>query len=306
MAGKAATIGTSEGVIFIWRRLRRRLPTYLSRVALYGVVLILAAGYLLPFVWMVATSLKVDRQVYSIPPTWIPNPVRWQNYYEAMTLLPWHLYFGNTIKYALFSTVGTVLSSSLCAYGFSRVRWKGRDTLFVLCLATVMVPFQVRMIPLYLMFNKIGWLNSYRPLIIPSFLGTAYDIFLLRQFFLTVPPELSDAARIDGASELVILARIIGPLARPALAVVALFQLMGRLGRLPWSSHIPQRYDEVSDSAGATADAQCLEKRGLHRVLLATVDGRKRRDDNTYPHPFLLHPADVRRRHLDHRHQGVD
>ncbi|NPV07788.1 MAG: carbohydrate ABC transporter permease [Anaerolineae bacterium] len=176
---------------------------------------------------MVSTSLKTDPQVYRIPSPWIPNPARWRNYIEAMTIVPFGKFFLNTIKYAILVTIGTVLSSTLVAYGFSRVQWKGRDAVFFLCLATMMIPGQVRMIPLYIVFSKIGWVNSYKPLIIPSFFAAAYDVFLLRQFFLTIPLELSDAARIDGASELTILGRVVIPLAKPAMAVVALFTIMG-------------------------------------------------------------------------------
>src|SRR5690606_12310149 len=138
-----------------------------------------------PLIWMISTSLKTDPQVYTVPPVWIPNPVRWVNYPEALAIRPFGLYTYNTLKYALTSVVGVLLSCSLVAYGFARVRWPGRDIFFFLCISTMMIPFQVRMIPLYLTFKNLGWLNTYLPLIVPTFLGVPYYIFLLRQFFLT-------------------------------------------------------------------------------------------------------------------------
>ncbi len=205
---------------------QRRLARWIGRALLYLTVAFLSLTFALPFLWMLSTSLKTDPQVYHVPPIWIPNPVRWANYPEGLTYVPFGLYFLNTMKYGLLSTIGVVVSSALCAYGFSRLQWRGRDTVFFIVLATMMIPFQVRMIPLYLIFHNLGWLDTYLPLIVPSFMGSAYFIFMLRQFFMTIPMELSDAALIDGASESTILLRIILPLSKPALAVVALFQFM--------------------------------------------------------------------------------
>jgi multiple sugar transport system permease protein len=211
-------------------------PTFgkiLSRVLLYVVVFVLAVGYAAPLLWMVSTSLKTDPQVYTVPPIWIPNPMRFVNYPEALSQRPFGTFALNSIKYALLTVVGAVLSNTLVAYGFSRIRWPGRDILFFFCISAMMIPFQVRMIPLYLIFKQLAWLNSYKPLIVPTFLGGAYYTFLLRQFFLTIPQELSDAACIDGCSDLGILVRIILPLAKPVLAVVALQQFMGA-----WNDYI--------------------------------------------------------------------
>ncbi len=194
------------------------------KVALYAALIILSFSFLLPLLWMLSTSLKDTEQTYHVPPIWIPWPLRFQNYPEAMVAQPFGLFFVNTIKYAVFSGIGAILSSSVVAYGFSRIRWRGRDVLFFVCLCTMMIPFEVRMIPLYLIFRNLHWLNSYKPLIVPTFFGSAYFIFLLRQFFMSIPLELSEAARIDGAGELSIFWRIILPLARPAIAVVGLFQ----------------------------------------------------------------------------------
>ncbi len=223
----------SQTVTFrrVWRATRDASLRPAGRVAAQVVLHIAVAGiglfFALPLLWMISTSLKVSSQVYVVPPQWIPNPARLLNYLEVVTRVRFGLYLLNTLQYALPTIVGAVLSCSLVAYGFSRIRWKGRDVLFFLCIATMMIPFQVQMIPLYIVFRNLGWLDTYRPLIVPSFFGYAYYIFLLRQFFLTVPAELSDAARVDGCSELGIYARILMPLSKPALAVVGLYQFMG-------------------------------------------------------------------------------
>ncbi len=208
-------------------RRRRRRQRLLQSVILYSSVALLSLIFALPFLWMISTSLKDDPQVYRVPPIWIPYPLRFSNYPEALTSQRFDLFFLNTLKYALPSAFGAVASSAVAAYGFARLRWWGRDLLFFICIATMMIPFQVVMIPLYIIFKDFGWLNSYKALVIPTFFGNAYYIFLLRQFFMTIPQELSDAARVDGANEWSIFWRIILPLSKPALAVVALFQFMG-------------------------------------------------------------------------------
>ena len=208
---------------------RRRIQTmrWLQRALLYSVVIILGFLFAAPFLWMLSTSLKNDPQTYHIPPIWIPNPIRFSNYPEALSAQPFARFFLNTLIYAIPTVVGSIISGALVAYGFARVRWWGRNTLFYICLGTLMLPFQVTMIPLYIVFKNLGWLNSYRPLVVPTFFGSAYYIFLLRQFFMTIPQDLSDAAKVDGCSEFGIFWRIILPLSKAALAVVALFQFMG-------------------------------------------------------------------------------
>ena len=201
--------------------------SWISRALLYVVLVVLGAAFAMPLLWMISTSLKIDPQVYHIPPIWIPIPMRFLNYPEVLTTYPFGMYLVNTLRYAIPTSIGVMVSSALVAYSFSRVRWVGRDILFFICLATMMIPFQVRMIPLYLIFKTFGWLNSYKPLVIPTFFGNAYYIFMLRQFFMTIPEALSDAARVDGASEFRIFISVILPLSRPVLAVVCLFQFMG-------------------------------------------------------------------------------
>jgi multiple sugar transport system permease protein len=202
-------------------RPRRGLPgRLLVWVCLCGGALLMVV----PFIWMVSTSLKVESQIWLIPPRWVPSPVRWENYTEALTILPFGHYALNTALITFLTTLGVVLSSSLCAYGFARLQFPGRDLIFMIILSSIMIPYAVLLLPQYIMFRQLGWLDSYLPLWVPPwFGGGAFNIFLLRQFFRTIPGELSDAARIDGASELGIYSRIIIPLSGPALATVAIF-----------------------------------------------------------------------------------
>ncbi len=195
----------------------------IAAVAAYMALVLLAFVFVAPFLWMVSTSLKIDSQIFTERVQWLPNPVVWANYPKAVESFPFMLYLRNTLFVCLMAMVGTVFSATLPAYGFSRIRWRGRDTLFLILLMTIMIPAQVTMLPVFLIFRWLGWTGTFLPLVIPPFLGSAFSIFLLRQFFLTIPQELSDAARIDGCSEMGILARVIVPLAKPAIATVALF-----------------------------------------------------------------------------------
>ncbi|MEA2537185.1 MAG: multiple sugar transport system permease protein [Chloroflexota bacterium] len=207
------------------RRVRRGLP---SRLVLYGILMILAALFAAPFLWMISTSLKTGPSSIATPPVWIPDPIVWSNYPDALTKINFPQALRNTLIYAVPSVIGTVASCCLAAYGFARIKWPGRDLVFVVLLATMMLNDQVTFIPLYVIYSKLGWVGTFLPLIVPTFLGSPFFIFLLRQFFLGIPTELSDAARIDGASELRILARIIVPLSWPAIITVALFTFIDK------------------------------------------------------------------------------
>jgi multiple sugar transport system permease protein len=189
--------------------------------------------FMLPFVWMVSSSFKPDNEIFAVPPTIIPREFRPQNYVEAVTTINFFGQLFNTLIYSFFAVVGAVFSNTLVGYGFSRIQWKGRDTVFVIVLATMMLPFAVRMIPLYVLFHRLGWLNTLLPLIVPAFTCNPYLVFLVRQFFMTLPVELDDAARIDGCSEVGIFVRIALPLSKPVLAVVFLNELI-----FAWSNFI--------------------------------------------------------------------
>ena len=204
------------------RRDKRR-----ETIAAHAALIVLSGICLVPFYWLVATSLKTDAQVHASPPVWMPHPILWQNYPKALEYIPFLLYMKNTLIICLATVFGTLLSCSLVAYSFSKIRWPGRDALFVLVLATLMLPSQVTMIPVFAIFKWLGWIGSYKPLIVPSFFGSAFFIFLLRQFFLTIPQELSDAAKVDGAGEFAIYRTVILPLSKPALITVGLFTFIG-------------------------------------------------------------------------------
>ena len=223
----------------ISREERRRLRTlnasgWFGEVAKYILLFILALTFSLPFFWMGTSAIKDDDQIFTVPPVWIPKPAHWNNFWDAWTTLDFNRYTYNTVvRYAAPVTVATVFSSAMVAYSFSRLKWPGRDIVFSICLATMMIPSWVRMVPLFVTFKTLGWINSFKPLVIPAFFGNAYFIFLLRQFFMDIPSELSDAARIDGANELAIFWRIILPLSKSALLVVGLFSFMGA-----WNNYI--------------------------------------------------------------------
>lgn len=190
---------------------------------------LLAVGlfFALPFYWLVSTALKSDAEVFKMPPVWVPHPPRWENYGKALTYIPFAQYTWNTLKICSLNVIGTLISCSLVAYSLAKIRWPGRDFVFFVLLATLILPAQVTLIPTFTIFKTLGWIGTILPLVAPSFFGSAFSIFLLRQFFMTIPNELSDAARIDGCSEFGIYRLVILPLARPALATVALFTFIG-------------------------------------------------------------------------------
>ena len=219
-ASPAAAVATSRR----WRRADG------WRLATYGALIALGALYLLPLLWMIATSLKTGPQAITNPPTLIPSPIVWENFPRALTQINFPQALRNSLVYALPAVVGTVVSCSLVAYGVARIAWPGRDLVFLVLLGTMMLPGQVTFIPLYVIYAKLGWIGTFLPLVVPTFLGNPFFIFLLRQFFRGIPEELSSAARIDGASELQILLRIIMPLSWPALITVGLFTFIDKWG----------------------------------------------------------------------------
>jgi ABC-type glycerol-3-phosphate transport system permease component len=183
-----------------------------------------AAGlFLIPLLWMISSSLKPDYAIFAVPPQLIPNPPRWANYPEALTFVPFGRYTINTLVISGVTIVGHLLSCTVIAYAFARLHAPGRDALFLVLLATMMLPYPVTMVPLYVLFQGLGWINTILPLTVPAFFGSPLYIFLLRQFFLTLPIDLEDAARIDGAGTIQIIWHVILPLSRPALATVAIF-----------------------------------------------------------------------------------
>jgi multiple sugar transport system permease protein len=191
------------------------------------IVLIIASFFfMIPFIWMVSTSLKPLTQVFTFPPEWIPKPVMWSNYIDAMNYIPFFTYLKNTIIITVLSTVGAVISCPMVAYSFAKLKWPGKNILFIITIGVMMIPGQVTMIPLFLLFEKLGMVGTPYPLILPAFFGIPFYIFLLRQFFMGLPDSLREAAKIDGASEFRIYWQIMLPLAKPAVLAVGLFQFM--------------------------------------------------------------------------------
>lgn len=207
----------------------KKTKYFIQQTFLHIILILGSIIFLLPFAWMISTSLKTDLQiedVSSLTRILIPNPIQWSNYIKTVHYIDFFRYFWNTTYVTILSIIGTVLSCALVAYSFARLKWLGKKTLFLILLSTMMLPAQVTMIPVFLIFAKLGWVNSFKPLWVPAFLGNAFFIFLLRQFFLTIPLDLEDAAKIDGCSYFKIFRKIMLPLIRPALAAIVIFQFM--------------------------------------------------------------------------------
>ncbi len=214
------------------RRMQSQITLVRVRLAVtYLVLIALSVIFILPFVWLLSTALKPLAQTTQM--NWIPHPPQWHNFWDAIAynreelgFIPFLVYATNTLLLCVLTVSGAVVSNSVVAYAFARLKWPGRDLIFGLTLATMMVPFPVLMVPLFALFRHLDWIGTFRPLWVPAWFGSAFNIFLLRQFFRTIPFELSEAAIMDGASQWRIFWEIIIPLSKPALAVVALFTFM--------------------------------------------------------------------------------
>ena len=207
-------------------RLREKFLSHVSVGAIYAILLLGAVLVFFPFAWTISTSLKTEQQTLEYPPSWMPDPVMWENYPRALTARPFGRYYVNTTIVTVLSVIGQVGASAVVAYGFARFRFPGRDVMFLIVLSTLMIPFHMLIIPRFILFKYLGWLDTFAPLIIPNFFGGAFSIFLLRQYFMTIPLELDEAAKMDGASAMQIFLRITLPLARPALGAVAVFEFI--------------------------------------------------------------------------------
>ena len=201
-------------------RITRRFQRYVvPRIILIAMCLV----FILPFYWMLALGLKSNQELTLYPPTLYPHDPQWGNFREATEVFPFWKFAWNTLVITVLTIIGAVISNPIIAYGFSRIDWPGRDKLFVVVLATVFMPFPVIIVALFDIFSKLGWINTFLPLVVPMFFGQAFWIFLMRQFMMQIPRDLSDAARIDGANEFQIFFQIILPLCIPALGVIAIF-----------------------------------------------------------------------------------
>jgi multiple sugar transport system permease protein len=200
-----------------------RLGQRVGRILIYAAVILGAFLYAMPFFWMLSTSVKPGNEIFLIPPKWIPSTFEWSNYVTPWNNLPFANFYKNTLIITLWGIFWTVLSSSLVAFAFARMRFRGRDPLFMLILATMMLPGQVTLVPVYVLWSKLQLVNTLWPLMIPYMFATPFNIFLLRQYMMSIPLEYDDAARIDGANWLQIYYRVILPMTAPAMGVVAIF-----------------------------------------------------------------------------------
>ncbi len=215
------------------RRSWRKLSGVLGRFLIHAVLIVLAFSMLAPFLWMISTSLKIRGEVFTVPLEWIPRSLHFENYPNALSAAPFPRFFLNSLIIGVSIVLGRLVFCSMGAYAFARLRWPGRDTVFLAYLSTMMIPGQVTLIPSFLIIHWLGWMNTYYALIVPGF-ASAFGTFLLRQFFLTIPGELEDAARIDGCNRLLILRHVILPLSKQALAVLSLFTFMEAWNEFLW------------------------------------------------------------------------
>jgi multiple sugar transport system permease protein len=206
---------------------RARARPLARRGALHVALILCGVPFLVPFYWLVSTSFKPDEQLFATPTVWIPTSLTLDHYSSALSDIPFWQYLGNTAYITIFAVVATLVSCTLVAYSLACIDWPGRNLLFVITLATLMIPYPVTIVPTFIIFKWLHWIGTFNPLTWPNFTGNPFFIFLLRQFFLTIPAELSESARIDGASEFHIFWRIVLPLARPALVTTALFTFLG-------------------------------------------------------------------------------
>ena len=205
----------------------RRRQDLILKTVVYLLLLIGAFGVMMPFFWMISTSLKRPGTEFTFPIEWIPVPPRFGNYWTAWSILPFNQWLFNTVRITGLSILGHIISCAIVGFGFARIRFPGRDAIFLLVLATMMLPFPSIIVPLFILFKELGWINTILPLVVPTFFATsAFYIFLLRQFFMTLPLELDDAARVDGCSTFGIFYRICVPLIKPALGIILVFSFM--------------------------------------------------------------------------------
>jgi multiple sugar transport system permease protein len=222
----------------------RRSQDASLNLLIYVALAIGGVSMLLPFAWMVSTSLKEPGNIFLLPPQWIPNPVRWRNYLDLLQEAPFHLFMLNSVKIAVLSVTGALLANSMGAFAFARVRFPGRDPLFMVLLATMMIPGTVTLIPVFIIMKTLGWVDTQYPLIVPAYFGGAFGTFFLRQFYLTLPQDFVDSARMDGCRFFGVYWRIFLPLAKPALATLGIFSFMGSwndlMGPLIYLNSIPK------------------------------------------------------------------
>ena len=201
---------------------RERLKIWLTNFLLIlGLIIIM-----LPFAWVLSTALKSPAETFKFPPQWIPSEFRWDNFQKALTFLPFHKFFLNTLYIIFWVSLGGIFSNMVAAYSFARLRFYGREVLFMIMLSTMMIPYHVTLIPMFVLFQKLGWIDTFKPLIIPSMFATPFFTFLARQYMMTIPYELDEAARIDGCNTWQILFKILLPLCKPVITIISVFTFL--------------------------------------------------------------------------------
>ncbi len=248
----------------------RKLWKKSGNTVIYGLLILLAISMLLPFIWMLSTSLMNELEVYSFPPKFIPSNWRWENFVEAMTLQPFGRYFLNSAIVSIMVVSGQMIFCSMAAYSFARIKFKGHEKVFAVYISTMMIPAIVTIIPAFLIINTFGWMNTYWALATPT-ISNVWGIFLLRQFFLTIPKDLEDAARIDGASESRIFWTISLPLSQPALATLAIFSFMASWKDFLWPLIVTNRADMRTVEVGIANFSTVYSTDWPHQMAAAVI-----------------------------------
>jgi ABC-type glycerol-3-phosphate transport system permease component len=199
----------------------------MKKYAHYLALTLVAVILMTPLYWMITTAVKSHEQTFTIPPQWVPNPIQWDNFSKVFQEVPFGRFVINTLIIVFWNVIGQVFSTTLIAYGFARLRFPFRDKLFLLLLSTLMIPYQITLVPRFILFSKMGWINTYLPLIVPAFTGNPFLIFMVRQYMMSIPMDLDEAATIDGANRWQILWKVIMPLCTPVLALVVVFTFTG-------------------------------------------------------------------------------
>jgi ABC-type glycerol-3-phosphate transport system permease component len=226
---------STEGQVLSARAQRGRRPSALETMTvrrrighalLHVALIVLGLTFLMPLAWVASTSLKLPGEIFITPVEWIPRNPRWQNYVEIFTYLPFHTFIFNSFFISTMYTTGAVVSSIIVAFGMSRIRWPGREVVFSLVIATMMLPYVVTLIPTFVIFSRIKWVGTFYPLWVPAWFGNAFHIFLMRQYMMSIPIEFDEAAKIDGASNFRVLWQVVAPLCGPAIATIAIFSIL--------------------------------------------------------------------------------
>jgi ABC-type glycerol-3-phosphate transport system permease component len=240
-----------------------------GRLMLYALLIVTSILMIIPFYWSLGTSLKLEQFVFSNPPQWLPNPLTWANYIHVLTRIPFLRYFANSVIVAVVTTLGHVFFDTLAAYAFAKLTFPGRDRIFFIMLLALMVPFQVNLIPLYKIMASLHWTDTYLALIVPN-LTSIFGIFLMRQFMMTIPGELLDAARIDGCNEFGVFRRVVLPLALPGIATLIIFTFMGTWNDFLWP-RIVTNSEKLFTLPVGLAQLQMKNTSNVAQIMAGTV-----------------------------------